>query len=457
MADEGDKWADENKENEQIDNTPEDIDMAEGNIDDGGNDQNEAKARKRGRPRKKTDNAIEELLAKDEIIRTLEDEIKRCLEEKKLLASSRDRDIAVLRQAVADKSDELDNLQAEAAKAHRKSKELINELQLSNQELLNVVSSKEDELAKLKQLLDERDNDVTELLEQVASHDTQDVSLKPEPKGLCIVDEISEVLFNGLPSGVTWSCNKCTLSNLSLAPEIFDSYDIVLLLNGTCDINEGLSGIQAYRKMTKIVDVLSGHGHLALMLLPPGSAATQISIYNMKIKQFLNSLDEEKNELIEWNTRYAARAELFSNNGKTMTPKCVDVMSSSITKHLTIPQKSAVGQKPKSNKDASTPLMNDRDPIKCLAEINKGMIGRIIGRNGRTIRRLSDDHNVKIDIGSWLIPNKEDREDVISLIRNKCETLTDAITVSGKVGDVKNVLNEIKLITDDLPEKKAKN
>ena len=122
--------------------------MAEGNIDDVGNDQNEAKARKRGRPRKKTDNVIEELLAKDEIIKTLEDEIKHYLEEKKLLASSRDRDITVLRQAIADKSNEINNLQADAAKAYRKSKELINDLQQSNQELLKVVSSKEDELAK---------------------------------------------------------------------------------------------------------------------------------------------------------------------------------------------------------------------------------------------------------------------------------------------------------------------
>ena len=64
---------------------------------------------------------------------------------------------------------------------------------------------------------------------------------------------------------------------------------------------------------------------------------------------------------------------------------------------------------------------------------------------------------MKIDIGSWLIPNKEDHEDVISQIRNKCEILTDAITVSGKVGDVKNVLKEIKSITDDLPENKSKN
>ena len=53
----------------------------------------------------------------------------------------------------------------------------------------------------------------------------------------------------------------------------------------------------------------------------------------MKIKQFLNSLDNEKIKLTIWNTRYVARAELFMNNDKTMMPKCIDVWSSCVAKH----------------------------------------------------------------------------------------------------------------------------
>jgi chromosome segregation ATPase len=143
---------------------------------------NDNKVKKRGRPRKKSENLQTKI---DALTMHHENELKRLrkkFEEKEQECEMLNMDIMVLRKQCSDKTTENDNLRE------------------TNQELMEEVASSSNELKVLKEMLEERENDFSELLEQLVLQEHTPEKKTKKPKGLLVADELFIGLFQNLGS-----------------------------------------------------------------------------------------------------------------------------------------------------------------------------------------------------------------------------------------------------------------
>ena len=114
--------------------------------------------------------------------------------------------------------------------------------------------------------------------------------------------------------------------------------------------------------------------------------------------------------------------------------------------NLTIPEAKAVTGPSASEAD---PSYDPNILATCIVDIDHKNVGKLIGRNGRTIRQIQDTHDVSLVIGQWLEVKKESREEVNRLIAGKCDKSSDAVTISGAIRDIQGALAEVKGILSD--------
>jgi hypothetical protein len=121
----------------------------------------------------------------------------------------------------------------------------------------------------------------------------------------------------------------------------------------------------------------------------------------MKISQFLQNAELSNAQYLDCNFRVVPRSELIEVNGRP-TKKCLDKMIETIKTGM---QKPDVRQKPRLTPRTSTEQVTRTEPdrvVKYILEISKENVGRVIGRNGRNIKKLSETHGVKVTIGNWM-------------------------------------------------------
>ena len=74
-------------------------------------------------------------------------------------------------------------------------------------------------------------------------------------------------------------------------------------------------------------------------------------------------------------------------------------------------------------------------------EIQQKDIGKVIGKAGYTIAKLTNDYNVRMTIGKWCEPKKDKRDEITEIM--------DAILIKGNSNQVKAVMSCIESIVGE--------
>ena len=396
------------------------------------------KTKKRGRPRK-SDNAQPKI---DVLMAQHDDELKRMREkfrEKEAECELLNLDIMALRRECSDKSHE------------------NNYLQEVNSGLLEQIATTHDELKTVKEMLREREGDFSELLEQLVLQEKSPEKLKAvnKPKGLLITDQVLIDLHDKLSDKIDWEFKTLNISDLlELQPCDVANYDIILLITGICDMNAGLTGMKCFDIVREFIFKFNTVCPIVITTLPPSEAKTQISIFNLKMQQFFRMAEiAESCQIIDCNFRDFPRSEMVDKTGLP-TKKCLDLISSGINSCLNIPEirpKKVISEKVPEPK-RQVVLEN----VRHFVEIPKENVGKVIGRNGRNIKKLSETHGVKITIGNWFECSKEVREEINKFMSDRCENFMDALILTGLSQDVIEAAKSLQSFSIEPPTKKAK-
>lgn len=412
-------WADEDYENQPP--HPNLVDSEEKK------DEKDKKKSRRGRSASelKDTQPAEDLLLR---IRQLE-------EEKKNMQKDHDKELATMRSKLADQEKEFTTELITFKKQY-------DDLKLENTELVNDITSKSLELESTSKRLSESEHDYKELLDQVT--DQQDKAPPtPKPRGVAIVDPITAPLECLLSTEVKW---EVLLKSPDEAENFFEgalqvSPDIVLFMTGATAMKNGLAGLACYNHINNSVNnLLKAKCKVAILQLPPFTASSQINIFNLRASRI------NETQFISWDSRAAPRSELVMQDGKLLK-KCFQLIEAAMA-DLVVPDAKAISVPISSEADQS------HDPnilATCMLDIDHKNIGKLIGRNGRTIRQIQDAHEVSIVIGQWLEVKKENREEVNRLIAGKCDKSSDAVTISGAIRDIQSALAEVKSIMSHDP------
>ena len=83
------------------------------------------------------------------------------------------------------------------------------------------------------------------------------------------------------------------------------------------------------------------------------------------------------------------------------------------------------------------------EPVVLFRKIQEDDIGKVIGKGGHTIKKLSQDFNVNISIGKWYEKNKSERGS------GKYEEVCDAVIVSGTMTNACESVEVVGQICDN--------
>jgi hypothetical protein len=159
--------------------------------------------------------------------------------------------------------------------------------------------------------------------------------------------------------------------------------------------------------------------------LPPNNnARVQVDLYNHK----LNNIDDENVHPIKIKF-LGAKLDLVGYDGFTPNQKCVSLYEEG----LQIPTPTSV------KSTASTPCTSKSDlKISTIMPVKSEMIGRIIGKNGTVIKRITTDCDVTMTFGTWKVRGGESRDD-------DPESYT-AVLINGLVNCVERAMKQVSEI-----------
>ena len=305
----------------------------------------------------------------------------------------------------------------------------IAQLRKENTSLKDNLRKTEKNLENTESLLAERDEDYNQLLSELsddsANNSGQSSAL---PNGLVIYDDICELIANkAMRSGVKWEQMKLNLS--ALDGDSYEQFDIVVLLTGATDIAGGKSATSLFGTLKEILKKVSLSTTIYCLSLPQNNVnSTQISLFNHR----LSTLKMENLHVLKVSCN-ALRCDLVEEDDITPSPLCIDAYYS-VIKEINIPS----SPKPQTARAAESPV---DFKVSAVMQIKRDVIGKVIGRGGNVIKKISDSNDVKMTIGKWCEQDRENRSDL--------NVLFDAVLI---VGNSKNVKKAMEMVNDVLAE-----
>lgn len=317
----------------------------------------------------------------------------------------------------------------------------LEELRSENSRLANLLrictADKEDverDLELTRSSLLERENDYSELLEQLSAHEenhaSQDVI---KPNGIVFYDDITEPCISKLKSAITWRKVKKGLEDIDIDDDI-KSADIVLLVTGSCEIASGASAFKLHQILKRLINTYSENTVMYLASLPPNnSARVQIDLFNHKLCNI-----EGKNIHTLKVKFIGTKLDLVNFNGSSPSPKCI-ALYDDIVQSIIVPTEI------KSKATAPSDTQQLDFTVTAMVPIKPEHVGRIIGKNGNVIKRITTANDVRISFGSWSERNSDSRDD-------DSEPFT-AATVKGQATHVQMAISQITEIVKAKPNK----
>ena len=325
-------------------------------VDEGNPDEAPKPKRGRGRPKKDDD---QQLLANNEI-----------------------KNVNALRR-------ELENLRSENSKL---------------EDLLRIYTSRNEDIEKDLELtrasLLEKEQDYSDLLDQFSSHEeTSAATLVKKPMGVVFFDDITEPLLGKLTSSIRWRNVKKCLSDIDETDE-FKEADVVVLLTGACEISNGVSAFQLHQTLKEKMSMIAEHCIVYATSLPPNNKSrVQVDIYNHK---FSNLTGDGHNINLVKVKFLGSKLDLVNFDGSTPSNKCVTLYENAFKVITPLSTVKETTLKIEGNVDFN---------VTAVIPIKSELVGRIIGKGGSMIRKITDGCGVKMSFGNWRERTSEAREE----------------------------------------------
>jgi predicted PilT family ATPase len=83
-----------------------------------------------------------------------------------------------------------------------------------------------------------------------------------------------------------------------------------------------------------------------------------------------------------------------------------------------------------------------------LFKLHHKDIGKVIGRSGSTISKLSSSYSCKLTIGKWLIPKKDNRDEL--------EEAVDGVLIEGTFANICKITNDLENIISEPSSKRPR-
>ena len=303
--------------------------------------------------------------------------------------------------------------------------------------LLRICNAEKDDVDRDLELtrssLLERENDYSELLEQLSAHEENHASHDViKPSGIVFYDDITEPCISKLKSGIAWTKVKKGLEDIDVDDDI-KSADLVLFVTGSCEIAAGASAFKLHQILRRLISTYSENTVMYIASLPPNnSARVQIDLFNHKLSNI------EGNNINTLRVKFiGTKLDLVNFNGSSPSPKCI-ALYDDILQSIIVPTE--IKSKTTTPSNAQLDFI-----ITAMVPIKPEHVGRIIGKNGNVIKRITTAHEVKISFGSWTERNSDSRDD-------DSEPYTAAI-VKGQATNVQMAISQITEIVKTKPNK----
>ena len=298
-----------------------------------------------------------------------------------------------------------------------------------------------DAQTRISDLEQERD----EIMEQLSSSNN-DISLVSSPlaSGLLICDlptkDVMKMIEN---SHIHFDAKAVDARRLlvEVSPDDISHYDLIIILCGSADIRNGAKGLEICSLITNAAAEFSKDADVYLITLPPSRSkggAGSSTLFNFKLANKYNAPNDRIHVI---NMEYPGGKDELLDVDNLPTQKCAWMMKEAINKSISVPS---------SPKSVSSVAKEECFNMTQFMEIDKKDIGRVIGKAGSTISKLTSDFKVSMSIGKWLERSKDDRDSFVEI--------TQAVLIGGKNDRVKACHSALcDMLAAEPPVKKKKN
>ena len=304
-------------------------------------------------------------------------------------------------------------------------------------ELLRKCNSEKDEMEKdldlTRSSLLEKEHDYAELLDQFSSHEENSAAQSAiKPNGIIFYDDITECCISKLKSSINWNKIKKGLLDISETDEI-KSADVVVILTGASEIASDKSAFHLLQSLRRLLADVGEQTLIYLVTLPPNNnARVQVDLYNHK----LCSMDGENLKVLKIKF-LGSKLDLVSYNGYSLNSKCISLYDDALQSVIAPPSL-------KSKELPVEPMKSDFN-VTAVIPIKPELVGRIIGRNGSVIKKITSDYKVKMSFGNWREKSNENRDE-------DPESFT-AVMIKGLAHNVNQATSMVNEIIGSKPNK----
>jgi hypothetical protein len=191
---------------------------------------------------------------------------------------------------------------------------------------------------------------------------------------------------------------------------------------------KGLEAVSTLMKMTKI---LSAHTQVYCITIPPSktkSASIQTSLFNYRMAKLAS---DEKSVIQIINMEYQNKEVMLDENDM-LSDLCIKTMAEVLNREVKPPP----NLKSRKNDDPSPGASQEPHITKAVVKLQPNEIGRVIGKSGFMISKISDDNDVSMSIGKWLTPKKDDRD--------QYEEVLDGVMIEGMSDNVRKAMMKVE-------------
>ena len=329
----------------------------------------------------------------------------------------------------------------ELKRSETDSKTRVRQLQKEIEELKDVQANTLSDLDMCQRKLEDSETERMEMIEQLAADNSLNSSTKPKAKGTVLCDEAMKPVLKHLQEDkIEWYFDEVDLKQLKGAKEAIDKLsktDIILFLTGSTDIRQGMKGHDAFNILHKVAQELSTT--VVICPIAPShikGTSVQVSLLNYKI----DKMELKDTQVINIPLTGLTKKDIIDENDN-LTPKAIECYANSINSQIREPT-----IKPPTGACANITETESPQKMQAVYEVQHSQIGKVIGKSGGMINRISRDFNVTLNIGKWSEPKKDNRDEF--------DDVMQAVLITGLSNDVKKAIKFIENLLSSEPTPK---